>query len=126
MWKEIVEPGMPQKTIRRMRNVCWITKATDISSEYVIIIVFPQQQRLHESASFLHYTFIACLAHFKFKHHTTSACGVYSETFHTRLSCRDSSCQVPNLQRYRHIHINTVKAQNPFTPRLLKLLQLFS
>jgi len=44
MWKHNVEPGLPQKTIRRMRIPCWITKATDIDSEYGILIVFPQQQ----------------------------------------------------------------------------------
>jgi hypothetical protein len=44
MFKDIAEPSRPQKTIRRMRFTCWITKATDIGSEYVILIVFPQPQ----------------------------------------------------------------------------------
>jgi hypothetical protein len=39
--------------IWRMRFACWITKATDIHSEYVILIAFPRQQWLHESASML-------------------------------------------------------------------------
>ena len=30
--------------IRRMRIACWITKATDTHSEYVIVIAFPLQQ----------------------------------------------------------------------------------
>jgi hypothetical protein len=34
--------------IRRMRFACWITKATDTHSEYVIFIAFPRQQWLHE------------------------------------------------------------------------------
>jgi hypothetical protein len=38
-------------TIRRMRIACWITKATDTHSEYVILIAFPRQQWLHERAS---------------------------------------------------------------------------
>ena len=46
---------------------------------------------------------IVCLVRLKRKHHSTSAGEVYSETFHTRLSCRDSSCQVPNLQREWHV-----------------------
>jgi len=46
-WKNIVEPGRPQKTIRRMRIACWINKDTDTHSEYVIIIAFPLQQWLH-------------------------------------------------------------------------------
>ena len=29
--------------IRRMRFACWITKATDTHSEYVILMTFPRQ-----------------------------------------------------------------------------------
>jgi hypothetical protein len=42
--------------IRRMRFACWITKATDTHSEYVILIAFQRQQWLRER-----YTYIACL-----------------------------------------------------------------
>jgi hypothetical protein len=44
--------------IRRMRFVCWIPKATDTHSEYVIFIAFSQQQWLHYV---LRYTFTSCL-----------------------------------------------------------------
>jgi hypothetical protein len=47
-------------TIRRMRIACWIPKATNIHSAYVILIAFPWQQWLHERASMLRYTYIAC------------------------------------------------------------------
>jgi hypothetical protein len=47
--------------IRRMRFACWITKATDTHSEYVILIAFPSQQWLRERASVLRYTYIVCL-----------------------------------------------------------------
>ena len=68
MWKNIVEPGRSQMTIRRMRIACWIPKATNMYSEYVILIAFPLQQRLHERASLLRYTYIACLVYlFVFK-----------------------------------------------------------
>ena len=40
---------------------CWKTKATDIHSQYVIVISFPPQQWLRERASLLRYTYIACL-----------------------------------------------------------------
>jgi len=60
MWKNIVERGRPQKTIWRMRIACCIRKATNTHSDYVIIIAFPQQQWLHERASMLRYTYIAC------------------------------------------------------------------
>ena len=38
MWKNIVEPGRPQMTIWRMRIACWIPKATNTHSEYVILL----------------------------------------------------------------------------------------
>ena len=41
IWKNTVEPGRPQMTIWRMRIACWIPKATDTHSEYVIRIHFP-------------------------------------------------------------------------------------
>ena len=40
MWKNIVQPDRPQMTIWRMRIACWITKATNIHSEYVMLIFF--------------------------------------------------------------------------------------
>jgi hypothetical protein len=41
-----------------MHSVFWIKKATNIHSEYVIIIAFPLQQWLKERASMIRYTFI--------------------------------------------------------------------
>ena len=61
MWKHIVDPDRPQMTIRHMRIACWITKATNKHSEYVILSVCPLQQRLHEHASVLRYTHISRL-----------------------------------------------------------------
>jgi hypothetical protein len=51
-------------TIRRMRFACWIPKATDTHSEYVILNAFPLQQWLHESASMLRHSYVACLVNF--------------------------------------------------------------
>ena len=61
MWKNIVEWGRPQMKIWHMCIACWIPKATNTHSEYVILIAFPQQQWLHERASMLRHTYIACL-----------------------------------------------------------------
>jgi len=36
---------------RRMRFAWWITKATDLHSEYIILIAFVRQQWLHKQAS---------------------------------------------------------------------------
>jgi hypothetical protein len=61
MWKSIVQPDRPQITIWRMRIACWVPKATNTHSEYVIIIAFPPQQWLHERSTLLRYTYISCL-----------------------------------------------------------------
>ena len=44
-------------------TACQIPKATNILSEYVILIVFPLQQWLQKHTSMLHYMYIACLVH---------------------------------------------------------------
>jgi hypothetical protein len=59
MWKNTVQPAEPQRTMWRMRCACWILKATNTQSEYVICIVFPLQQWLHERVSVLRYTYTA-------------------------------------------------------------------
>ena len=61
-WKNNVQPYRPQMTIWRMRIACWLTKATNTHSEYVIIIAFPLQQWLHERVSMLRCTYIDCHA----------------------------------------------------------------
>jgi hypothetical protein len=43
-----------------MRIACWIPRATNTHSEYVILIVFTLQEWLHERASMLRYTYTAC------------------------------------------------------------------
>jgi hypothetical protein len=45
---------------RRMRISCCIHKATNTLSEYVILIAFPLQQWLNESASMLCYKYTVC------------------------------------------------------------------
>jgi hypothetical protein len=60
-WKNIVELGSPQLTIWHMHIACLIAKATNIFSEYVILIAFLLQQCLHERASVVHYTCVVVL-----------------------------------------------------------------
>jgi len=50
--------------IWRVHVACWIPKATYRHSDYVILIAFPLQHRLHERSSMLRYTYIACLVFF--------------------------------------------------------------
>ena len=61
MWENILDPGRPQMTICRMRIACWIPKATNTHSKYVILIAFQQQQWLHERALLLRYMYLAYL-----------------------------------------------------------------
>ena len=48
-------------TIWRMRIACWIPKATNTHSDYVILIDFLLQRCLHERAPVLRSTDIDCL-----------------------------------------------------------------
>jgi len=61
MWKNVLEPDRPQMTIWRMCITCWIPKATNTCSEYVILIAFPLPHWLYERVSLLHYTYSVCL-----------------------------------------------------------------
>jgi len=63
-WKSVVQTERPQITIWRMRTSCWVPKATNTHSAYVIFIAFPLQQSLHELTSVLRYMYIACLVSF--------------------------------------------------------------
>ena len=65
-WCNVVKYGTARQAeegniIRRMRFGCWITKATNTRSEYVVLIAFLLQQWLHECAPFLRYTYFAHL-----------------------------------------------------------------
>jgi hypothetical protein len=44
--KSVVEPDRAQMAVRHLRFACWITKATNIDSEYVIFIALPSQKCL--------------------------------------------------------------------------------
>jgi hypothetical protein len=51
--------------IRRMLFACWITKATNTHSEYVIFIDCPLQQWLRERTWMLHYTILPVFFYLK-------------------------------------------------------------
>jgi hypothetical protein len=48
-----------------MRIGCWVPKATNTHSDYVILAAFPQEQCLHERATVLRYMCIACLVSYQ-------------------------------------------------------------
>jgi hypothetical protein len=59
-------------TIWRIQTACWIPKATDLPSEYVILIPFPLQQWLHERSSMLDYSTIPVFFILPKASHTTA------------------------------------------------------
>jgi len=72
MCRNIVEPDRPRMTMWRMRIACWVPKATNTHSEYVVLIAFALQQRWHESGSTVHYTNIAGIVRY-------SNCNVHTQ-----------------------------------------------
>ena len=56
MWKNMIERGRPQMTMRRMRDASCVPKATNTHSQYVIYVAFPLQQPLHERVNVTLYT----------------------------------------------------------------------
>ena len=54
-------------TICSMRIACWMPKAANTHSQYVILIAFPLQKRSPESASMLHHTYSTLLVFLKVK-----------------------------------------------------------
>ena len=61
MWKNFLELDMPQITIWHMCIACWIRKATNTHSEYVILIAFLVHHWLHKCISELCCAYTACL-----------------------------------------------------------------
>ena len=57
MWKNFVEPDRPQLAVWSMCIACWIPKATNTHSGYVILIACRLQQLLKQLASM----YFACL-----------------------------------------------------------------
>jgi hypothetical protein len=68
LWDNVDKDGRARQAtddsiIWCMPVACWITKATDIYSEYVILIAFPRQLWLRERNGLLLYTYIARLVY---------------------------------------------------------------
>ena len=95
-------------TIWRMRFKCWIPKATDTHSEYVIVTAFRQHQWIGERASMLPHLYIACPVIYglsfhastgmlpkvghdsSFPHNFNSLCSSYPTSLHYMLSATHS------------------------------------
>ena len=61
LWDNVVEPGKSQMTIRRMRLICWMSKAIETHWEYVVLTTLSRQQWLLERVSKLRCTYNAYL-----------------------------------------------------------------
>ena len=80
MWKNIVGPDRPHRTIWRIRIACCIPKATNTHSECVILIAFTLQRWLQESATALLYE--NCLPDLKLVREWNSyICGILRSCF---------------------------------------------
>ena len=61
MWEKCCRAGKAtDDNMALARIACWIPKAKNTHSQYVILTAFPQQLLLQEHASTLLYTYIAC------------------------------------------------------------------
>jgi len=58
----MVQPYRPHMAIRHMYIACWITKATDTYSEYVIFFAFPDNSG-YANAPQCYVLYIDCLSH---------------------------------------------------------------
>jgi hypothetical protein len=58
---DVARQATDNTIIQRIHFACWITKATDTHSEYVIFIAFSRQQWWRERDSVLRQSYIACL-----------------------------------------------------------------
>jgi len=54
-------PDRLQITTSGMSFTCWLTKATDLHSEYVLLTASPLQELLRERATLLSYNYVNCL-----------------------------------------------------------------
>ena len=63
MWEKYgrARQATDDNVVGYLHFTCWIIKATDTHSAYVILVAFPRQQSLGERASCYCYTFIVCL-----------------------------------------------------------------
>jgi hypothetical protein len=68
--------------------VRWITEASHMCSEYVILIAFPRQQWLRERALIFHYTYVVFLVElYEQRLKDSCACLVDIKKLHLRVCC---------------------------------------
>jgi hypothetical protein len=103
---------------QRIRLAFWITKTTNIHSEYVIglLIALPLQQWLQERAPLLRYTYIACLVSaviILYDRHTVFWTQICSEIW-------EESELTPTPDTRRHYRYAAQKQTNKQTPPFIQ------
>jgi hypothetical protein len=77
----VMRHATEDNTIRRMRFACWVNKATDTHSEYVILTAFLPQKRQSGHASIKRYSYISRLVVCLGRNHI---CRFTNLPFHTK------------------------------------------
>jgi hypothetical protein len=112
MWKNIVQPESPL-TIWRLRIACWIPKATNTLSEYVILIDFPLQHPTNAPCFYVIRTVPVLLANcFAISAVALWRTNQFRRFLGTRISVKVNTKHVPMVSksiRYDVLHI--VKVQ---------------
>ena len=89
-----------ESIIRHMRIACWIPKATNTHSEYVILIAFTLRQWMKDGASVLRHTYIACIVKF-------IASVIYPGTIIYNKPTRCSSGSIVFINNYKYaVHVS--------------------
>jgi hypothetical protein len=102
MWKNTVEPQRPQMTMWWMlRTACWIPKATNTHSYYVVLIDFPLQQWLHKHTSMLQWFYEVMQYRFVLEW----SCQIWSGPHHTERLC-SGGCIVLTIRNITLAKIN--------------------
>ena len=96
MWKNITEPDRPQMSAWRLRMACWLTKATNTHSKYVVLIASQLQQWLHKRVFVLRYTYIVYFVIFPF----LIPYAVWTETSGRYIWSSDTKCIKNNKKRF--------------------------
>jgi len=104
-------------TIRCMRIACWISKATNTHSEYVILTAFARQKWLNERASMIRYTYNVCLLQ-----RSLHICRQCSSTYAQKHVLPTTKICLPRLQpltrgNTRCLVISAIMSQQAFVER---------
>ena len=70
MWKDIVERGMPQMTVWRMRFTCWIPKATStlrLCHTHSFLTTTMAARTLFAVTLYVYYLCCVCVLHFRWR-----------------------------------------------------------